>query len=98
MNNKSAELIKLEYSSVMLKAKVTSFMFVLLILPRLILAVTDLDVFFGLNYNTALIPMGVAVVMYMYFYQKYWRCPGCNEFPGGGWSRAQCKKCDVALK
>lgn len=95
---KSATQVKKEYASIMVRARIVSAVMLLLISPRLILGFTDRASFLGLNYVTALIPMILGAIVYSVFYAKYWRCPACMEFPGGGWVRKQCKQCGAALR
>ena len=92
------EEIKIKYAAVLSQAKVMTVIFAALMAPRLILGFTDLESFLGLNYVTALIPMAIGSTVYGIFAYKFWKCPSCGSFPGGGWSRAVCKKCGVELK
>lgn len=94
----SASNVKRSYAIVERNAKIISAVAILLFMPRLILAFTDLDTFLGLTYQTALVPMAVATAVYTVFLGMYWKCPACKAFPGGGWSREKCKKCGVELK
>ncbi|MDN4504346.1 hypothetical protein QX776_18195 [Alteromonadaceae bacterium BrNp21-10] len=98
MSDMTETEIKEAYAVVMTKAKIVSVIFGLLLLPKLVLGFTDLDVFLGLTYETALVLTVIATVLYLWFYLAYWKCPSCKEFPGGGWSREQCNKCNVNLK
>lgn len=96
--NKSDQQIKDEYASLLKKAKIVSVILALLIAPRLILNFSSLETFLGFNNNTALIPLGIGVVICVAFYYFYWRCPACNKLPGDSWSRTTCKNCSVKLK
>ncbi|WP_028109137.1 hypothetical protein [Ferrimonas futtsuensis] len=99
MENKQAKQnVKADYVKILWKAKLASLVMILLSFPRLILGFTDLDAFLGMSYETALLPMILGFVAYIIFAKKVWRCPACNQFPGGGWTRVECKECKVALK
>lgn len=94
----SDQQIKIKYAAILKQAKIMSVIFAALMVPRLILGFTDLETFLGLNYVTALIPTILGIIIYSVFTYKYWKCPSCSSFPGGGWSRAACKKCGIELK
>ena len=96
--NKSDQQIKDEYASLLKKAKIVCCLLVLLILPRLVLNFSSLESFLGFNNTTALIPLGIGVIICVAFYYFYWRCPACKKLPGDSWSRTTCKNCNVNLK
>ena len=97
-HQKSDQQIKDEYAALLKKAKLICVIVVLLILPRLVLNFSSLETFMGFNINTALIPLGIGVIICVCFYYFFWRCPACNKLPGDSWSKTRCKNCDVALK
>lgn len=96
--SKSGQEIKEEYASLLVKSKIVSIVFALLILPRIILGFTSQEIFLGLNQTTAIIPMVIGIIAAGSFYYLYWRCPACKELPGDSWSQTTCNKCNVSLK
>ena len=95
--SKSDCQIKFEYKIMMRWAALVTIVFLLLITPRLTIYFTSDTTFMGLDETQAMLLSIIGIVMYSIFFQKAWKCPACNEFPGGGWIRDSCKKCGVSL-
>lgn len=96
--NFSDQEIKAKYASLLIKAKLVAFVFVLLIIPRLVLNFGSQETFLGFTKNSSFIPLVFGILIAGGFYYLFWRCPACKKLPGDSWSRTRCKQCDVELK
>lgn len=85
------------YNKVIFKAKIVATIVILLSAPRLLMWFSSENTFLGLGEFFWFIVSGVGAVLLIWFYKVYWKCPSCNEFPGGGWKRKSCKVCDTPL-
>lgn len=94
---KNSKDIKKEFEIVIRNAKITAFIFFILLTPNIVIQVKDLTEMFGLPKETwfnAAIAGFVIYLAYMYF---LWKCPNCGKYPGRGWFRKNCEKCGVEL-
>jgi hypothetical protein len=53
---------------------------------------------FGISAVIALPILGAAIVSYLFFTFRNWRCPACNRYLGKGFNPSFCPKCGVQLK
>lgn len=94
MKNKD---VKKEFAIVIRNAKITAFIFFLLLTPNIVLQVKGLTEILGLSkeiwFNAAIAGF-VIYLGYMFF---LWKCSSCGEYPGRGWFRKNCEKCGVEL-
>ncbi|MDZ7819899.1 MAG: hypothetical protein U5K55_15385 [Aliarcobacter sp.] len=89
--------IKKEFALVIRNAKITAFIFFILLTPNIVIQVKGLEEVLGLPKETwfnAGIAGFVIYLAYMYF---LWKCPSCGQYPGRGWFRKNCEKCGVEL-
>ena len=90
--------IHVEFEATLRKTKIASFLFILFWLPYLITGFWNLDNLLGLSRLVWLSVAGLALTGYTVFCVLVWRCPNCGKFPGGGWSRSECRVCEAALR
>lgn len=92
-----ANEIKKEFKKVILYAKISAGIFFILLTPNIVMAVKDLNMFWGLGkdiwFNAAI----AGFVIYGGFALLLWKCPKCKKFPGRGWFRKNCDSCGVEL-
>ncbi len=93
----SKQNIKEEFAKVILNAKITAAIFVVLITPSIVIAVKDLEEIYGIGKDSWLIAAVAGFLIYGSFTYIFWKCPKCKEFPGRGWFRKNCDKCGVEL-
>ena len=94
MNDKD---IKRDFSIVIRNAKITAFIFFILLTPNIVIQIKDLTEFWGLTkdiwFNAAI----AGFVIYLGYVFLLWKCPSCKQYPGRGWFRKNCEKCGVEL-
>ncbi len=94
MNNND---IKKEFAVVIRNAKITAFIFFILLTPNIVIQVKELTEFWGISkdiwFNAAI----AGFVIYLAFVFLLWKCPSCKQYPGRGWFRKNCEKCGVEL-
>ena len=98
ISGKSAEVVESEYKEVLFKAKIVTVVAIMMWLPTIISRFIDLEDHIGLDSSIRLWTAGIGLTIYSLFQWLFWKCPNCQKFPGGGWSRQQCKSCDVELR
>ena len=90
------DIIK-EYKIVLFRAKIISVFAILLAIPKLVIGFGNRDYFIGISSNESLALFIVGSSIYTFFWLKYWKCPACKKYPGGGWRLKECEKCGVCL-
>jgi len=94
---KPSEQIKSEYKQVLLKAKLSSAILIISILPSFFINITDKTSFLGFSETNWDIVAICGGVTYLVLVKLLWKCPNCGNFPGGGWHRLNCKSCGTSL-
>jgi len=93
---KSEEIKKL-YKTVLFKARIIAAITILMALPKIILRFSENTTFLGRDASFWRISFYLGFFIYIVFLVKYWKCPSCGKFPGGGWFRKKCKSCGCEL-
>jgi hypothetical protein len=89
--------LKKEFAVVIRNAKITAFIFFLLLTPNIVMQVKDLPEILGLAKETWFNAAIAGFVIYLGYMFFLWKCPSCGEYPGRGWFRKNCEKCGVEL-
>ena len=94
MNNKD---IKRDFAIVIRNAKITAFIFFILLTPNIVVQIKDLTELWGISKDTWFNAAFAGFVIYLAYVFFLWKCPSCNQYPGRGWFRKNCEKCGVEL-
>lgn len=97
MAKKNSNDIKKEFAVVIRNAKITAFIFFLLLAPNIVMQVKGLEEIAGLPKDTWFNAAIAGFVIYMAYTFFLWKCPSCGKYPGRGWFRKNCEKCGVEL-
>lgn len=96
--DKTPEQIKRQYSSLLRKQAVVSAIVVAVWAPEIIAGFLGFDRFLGLGELDWLVIKVISLMPLFWFLLFIYECPSCGNFPGGGWTRRNCKSCGVQLK
>ncbi len=97
MNKKSNSDVKKEFALVIRNAKITAFIFFILLAPNIVIQVKGLEQIAGLSKDTWFNAAIAGFIIYIGFVFFLWKCPSCGKYPGRGWFRKNCEKCGVEL-
>ena len=86
-----------EYKLVIFRAKIVSAVAITLGIPKLIIGFGGSSSFMSITSNESLVLFIIGFSIYAFFAYKFWKCPVCKKFPGGGWSRKTCRNCGIDL-
>lgn len=90
-------VVKLKYKELKFRLIVTTIIFIILMLPKLVMWFSGMESIWVITYEAALIPQLIAIVFYCYFVGVKYKCPKCTKYPGSGWTLKNCKSCGVSL-
>jgi hypothetical protein len=94
MKNKD---VKKEFAVVIRNAKITAFIFFLLLTPNIVIQVKGLTEILGLSKEIWFNAATAGFIIYLGYIFFLWKCPSCGAYPGRGWFRNNCEKCGVKL-
>lgn len=98
MKNKNPKKdVKKEFAFTIRNAKITAFIFFVLLAPNIVMQVKGLDMIAGLPKETWFNAAIAGFIIYISFIVFLWKCPSCGKFPGRGWFRKNCQNCGVEL-